>query len=486
MAESVPYFYEQVEQRDGANKRIEVDAAKNSLSEKRRIFRHNGAKKQFLSIINDSSSFPSTFKNIERDLKKSKEGHKQIKEALSHKKEQKRKFRRNTEKLIAQIFAMREEIEKKRLNSARLSSEWEALQAKHQNTIFSDGNASKYKISELIDDVSMKQIIANQEQTLQQLMTQSSEELALKQKENALNKEFAQKSERLNKESQTLVDVLCIQRQENALSDQLLSLKRSIESMQRLLSIKQIKIDSNELLIEFGSENGQIYAIKLKLIPFECDGKLQSYSIQSVEVTNRNTKYSEIVDYVLAKYQSQSEQSLLVNIPMAAIKRIVIEICIILKKLPMRYRDIRELAQIYGAESNKKQEMLPWLEESAQLVFKFEFKQKIKRQKGSDDDDDEKVDVVEVTMDIPLVIVVSWNYPQMDVVRDREVINVEHFNCSLRERDHRLDVEGIEEKWNKVLREVVDGIKGKFQNDIVSFVNFIQHRLQKHNETEML
>ena len=152
----------------------------------------------------------------------------------------------------------------------------------------------------------------------------------------------------------------------------------------------------------------------------------------------------------------------------------------------MRYRDIRELAKIYGVESNKKQEMLPWLEESAQLVFKFEFKQKIKCQKGSDDDDDEKVDVVEVTMDVPLVIVVSWNYPQMDVVRDREVINVEHFNCSLRERDHRLDVEGIEEKWNKVLREVVDGIKGKFQNDIVSFVNFIQHRLQKHSETEML
>merc|ERR1712107_932888 len=103
-------------------------------------------------------------------------------------------------------------------------------------------------------------------------------------------------------------------------------------------------------------------------------------------------------------------------------------------------------------------------------------------------DDDVKMEQAEITMDVPLVIAVSWEYPQSALVRDADVINVEHFNCSLREKYDKLNVDammGIEETWKNVMKETVNEIEGKYQDDIVGFVNFIHQRLQRHSETDI-
>ena len=47
----------------------------------------------------------------------------------------------------------------------------------------------------------------------------------------------------------------------------------------------------------------------------------------------------------------------------------------------------------------------------------------------------------------------------------------------------RGDREGIEARWNAVLKQTVADVKGRFQNDIVGFVQFIYGRLQQFAET---
>merc|ERR1712045_274110 len=100
-------------------------------------------------------------------------------------------------------------------------------------------------------------------------------------------------------------------------------------------------IHSGELLIEFESESNGIYMIQIQMIPVrdpkhseDSESENISYSIQSVQITNNGTKYAEITDYVLSKYSKNNIQRK-ENVPFVTIKRIIIEILLILRKLPL-------------------------------------------------------------------------------------------------------------------------------------------------------
>merc|ERR1712154_317128 len=118
-----------------------------------------------------------------------------------------------------------------------------------------------------------------------------------------------------------------------------------------------------------------------------------------------------------------------------------------------RYRDIERLHTEYVQHN-----MLPWLPESNQLVFKFEF---------CDANEEKRVSV-------PLVLSMAWNYPLQHSVA------VEHYNCTLAPSD-----EAAEREWKEQLRVTMEIVRGKFQDDIVRFVGAIYHRLQAFADSKV-
>ena len=471
------------------------------LTEQRKIFRNHGAKKEFLEII-QSSNFDLIYENIDKESKKNKENAEKIKEELKQKKSEQRKTRKNTEKIINELFRLKQEIENKSVDLQRLSSECDALQNKQQKHFNDITNNNKYDIQQLITEESCKNIINEQQEILNKLINDTTnykqQHSTQKTKNNQFNKEY----DILNKKRQTFKDLLSMRNNSNLLqnnqqNEELKALQNNLESMKRLLSIKKLKINNDQLLIEFESASNQIYKIQIEMNVFQCNENDETnidYHINNVQIVNNNTKYNEIVDYVLTKYKKTNEtDDGLIAVSMISLKKIVMEILCILKKLPLRYKDITKLYEIY----NGKQDMIPWFPESDELVSKFKFKQKVVMKNvnnDENDDDDQKMSDLsgngmtqgmekEIMIDIPLVISVSWNYPQHRFIRDTEVISIQGYNCSLSDKNDMMNMMEIEQKWKEVLEETVNEVSGKFQNDIIGFVNFIHDKLQRFADT---
>jgi len=519
------YFYESLQQNAGSNLRIDTDPTKNSLTEKRKTYRNDSYKNEMLALLQSCNSL-EIYNNIDTECKKAKQANEQSKDQLKQRKVEQRKHRKNVEKVIAEIFQIRQEINKKQMHLQRLNSECGALQSKQEKYLNDIQSSNKYHIQQLLTEESCKQIISEQTQTLQSLSNQTNNYKALKLEHDEKSIEQTRKCDELKKKCQTYQDLLSTkqsqqhrqthQAQSDASNAELVQFQQSLESMKRLLSIKKVAIhsNSNELYLEFESPANEIYLIQIKLEAVtpggDERGEQTSYGIQYVQVTNNDTKYTEITDYVLEKYRKdmheESESNAVLPMPLMTVKNVVMEILLILRKLPARFADISKLYELYNGKQDM--DMIPWFPESDQLVFKFKFRQKISVEQAEQnqhenanerDEEDEKMKELAgtetaneskkkekmVIVDVPLVIAVSWEYPQAEFVNSSQVITIRGSNCNVNGKDHQmLNTKAIEEKWKTVLEETVNAASGQFQNDIVRFVNFIHDRLQRFAESD--
>eukprot|EP01084_Bolivina_argentea_P008381 15702_1 len=479
------YFFESVGKQGNANVSIahELDSVKIKLSEQRRNHRDHCSKKSFLQSIRSSDLHALFQQDMNHQLKKAKETNKQIKQQTTLKKDEKRKLHKKCEKYIAEILKLKKEIEKRKADLVRLSSESNALQNKHQKQINDVNHNTKYNISQLIEPFSCKNILNQQQQLLQKHNADFRQQNSLLSAQRSINKQLAQQRDDLRKQHETHESLLAIQQSENTNHAQgnndLRKLQHEWQSLKRLFGFKRFEVHQNQLVIEYESISKEIYLIQIQLE--QLNTQSVCYSIQSVQIMNNNTRFNEISEFIISKYNvSKDNDRVMVHLPFIGVSALVGEIILMLKKLPPRYRDIRRLYEIYG--SNDKQNMLPWLPENGQLVFKFSFKQSV-TVSGNESDDDRKMaedtKVVSILVDIPLVISMAWSYPNGEFVNDDGVITIEHYNCSLNGKQHEVNVSQIEGQWNDVLQKTVDEMKRRFQNDIVRFVNYLHDQLQQ-------
>ena len=447
-----------------------------------------------------SGNFQDIYKNIDKELVKAKKLTEEVKEKVKQKKLDQRKHRKNCENIIADIFRLKQDIENKRIDLKRLRSESNALQNKQQkqlNDTLTNNNDNKYHIQDLITEESCKKIINQQQETLNTLINETNEYKQLNQTQKEENNKLSKEHEELKKKALSYDRYLSSQNSQRGNQPQqnkeLIELQQNLESMKRLFCIKKLVINNNnQIIIEFESSSKQVYTIQIGLQIFQNNDNENKdndndhyYQIlmENVQIMNNNTKYKEIVDSVMSKYRKPTmsvsdgnDDGDMFLVPFMNLKKIVMEILCILKRLPLRYRDITTLYESY----NDKQDVFhPWLPEADQLVFTFKFKQNVSSGNMviNDDDDDQKMSDLnerEVMIDVHLVISISWNYPRREFVDDNQVITVSGYNCSLSEKK----LVDVERKWNNILNETVNEVSGQHQNDIVNFVNFIHDKLQ--------
>lgn len=439
-------------------------------------FRDVRCKQEFLKLI-QSSDFNTIYKQIESISKQTEQQKKQIKERVTHEKDEKRKIRKNTEKVLAEIFQIQQDIEQKRVHLSRISSERDALTNKQQKSIIEHHQShtdTKYHISQLLTEDSCKEIFQKQQETLESLKRDIDGDKVAVETEKESNIALTKQSEELKLKERTHRDALTLRQQQQSqrngtCSLELVALRQELQSMKKLLMIKEMSMERDEVRLQFESASNEEYLIQIRLDSVD----EKECSIRSVDVTHRDTRYP-IGSWVLSRYQESGRT--VADIPRVSLKQIVRDLIVILKRLPMRYDGMNKLKKVYG------EEMVPWLPENDELVFRFTMKQAMRRNEMEQDQDpeDEK-SVDEVVVSIPVVISVGWNYPQkvQDGTGNEEVIKVEHYNCNLEERERIEGGERIEMRWNEVLKQTVDEVKGKFQNDIVGFVQFIHGKLQQ-------
>jgi len=466
------YFFEQILQNEEAKKRVDREHGKNLLSEQQKLYRDLRSKQEFLKLI-QSSNFNDVYDKIEGVLKKTEHQKKQIKEENTHKKDERRKMRKNTEKMIAELFQIRAEIEQKRVDLERLSSESNALQNKHQKTM--DDVGSKYHISQLLTESACKEILSERDQALDALIHETDALKNTVEAEKERNAEVTEQSEALTLKQRTYRDALTLRDSRGSAHCELQGLRHELQSMKHLFSINEVAIDGDVVSLQIGGTADGVFAVRIQMERPLGDGS--DCAARSVEVSHNGTRYP-IGECVLSKLRRLSAGDL-VSHPMAEIKHIVWALMLILKRLPLRYSGMAKLEELHSAE------MVAWLPEHNELVFEF----KMKESGGGGDDDDDQKGECPVTVSIPIVFSVSWDYPHSDgevVVGADHVIKVEHFGCSLEGKDQGDDGrrEHIEARWSEELRQTVEAVTGRFQNDIVGFVQFVHGRLQRFAENK--
>merc|ERR1719295_1187541 len=337
------YFFEQVQKRENANQRVDLDSAKNLLSVQSATYRNLLCKEEFLKLT-ECSDFNTVFDEIETISKQKEEERKRMKDAWTHKKEEKRKIRKNTEKVLAEIAQIQQEIERQRLHFDRISSEGDALQSKGQQSINHLKLGTKYDIEQLLTENSCKEMLNGQQQTLETVIRDIDTDQMAVESEKEITAKLTKESEALKLKERTHRDALSLRSQhgrsqganaqivtasngryrENREMESV-ALRQELQSMKKLLMIRTLVVERDEvrLQVESASNGEHVYDIHIALGSESGSGSQpDAVKIRSVSVTQNGTSYP-VGEWLLSRYrQSESEQQK-IDSPAVSIKQMV-------------------------------------------------------------------------------------------------------------------------------------------------------------------
>eukprot|EP00485_Elphidium_margaritaceum_P008862 CAMPEP_0202702694 /NCGR_PEP_ID=MMETSP1385-20130828/15639_1 /ASSEMBLY_ACC=CAM_ASM_000861 /TAXON_ID=933848 /ORGANISM="Elphidium margaritaceum" /LENGTH=463 /DNA_ID=CAMNT_0049360391 /DNA_START=973 /DNA_END=2364 /DNA_ORIENTATION=+ len=437
---------------------IDMDELKTIITGKRKSCRNADAKKAGLEI-GQRSNFAEIYANISQECKKSKQHNEETKDLCKQQKSEQRKHCKKAEKMIAEILQLKQEIANKQIDMQRLHSESTALQAQQQQQL-NDNINTHYDIEQLLTEDACVQRIDEQYALLQTAMADTDTYEQSMQAQQSSNDAQRKQLDEIRKECHTYADAIGA----NDNCRKLRPFQQCLQSMQRLLRVQTLTMVDDCLRVEYESITQQIYIIQIRL-----EGGHQC-RVHSVQITQNDTKYTDIADFVLRKLRTDDDDAdamkkKVLPFVWSTVHSLVSEIICILDRLPQRLADIQRLFDVYKG----RQDIIPAFPESDQLVFSWKFKHG-----GGGGGGDEEQD--EVTVTVPLVVTIGWQYPRP---QGNDVITVQGHCCNVSESNRELET-----KWNEVVEETIQQVSGNFQSDIVKFVNFIHDKLQQFADSQ--
>lgn len=252
-------------------------------------------------------------------------------------------------------------------------------------------------------------------------------------------------------------------------------MKNNLESLKSILGI----LPSTE----FSETHGLILETKTDLNLFRIQIKFHvqienEFNIHSISVKPSSNIYNQpqrsyfddeeceesYMRDIIDEYRGSVQSSL--TLP-------VMKILIRLNKLSKRYRDLDTLHEQFGNACMIYERNLD------EIIFVFSFeclKNEIKHK-----------------VNIRLTLILSWNYPlnkylfvdNESVIGDgrSDMIVIDQKNILFSEVDENCNMNEIRNAWNVTLNAILDAIDGRYQNNIIQYVNHIYQRLNMFSES---